>query len=1617
MTKPKPHPAPGGDLPTAGPSTSPKKALDPSRVHGSQQPPNLREAFNEFYPNGLPNVYKMLQTPGTHGVPQTYLEDYLLVGFYTNPRIEAGAIFSTQCGEKPFRKMDQLMPQRRVHLWNKDEIQSVCNSLRRLYWNHMKYMQKPSCWDDLWTYFDTCDLYNYGAMNLWNVVNHLYHENQIIAEDVRKTTAVEVGLWADTWVYKESNCQALKDWDETKGPLMALITQEDWKLIGSIHSGVITLIESAFTHRRSLLLAPEKLRLGSDVKPNHLMKSCADNSLENWLAGQRIFEPSGLPPAPATSPHQASPTSKKASAPVHVINGKHYYQSPSGKRVPSAVEVLNQSAAAAGPVAHNNSDAVLTEQTEMVNSEARETLRVSHQTRCKSTEPSHTVPSPPSGNEEKDQAASNSSAKRKKKSFKKQRDTEEFDVQTPTKAGRRGYGNPRATTGARKSTVTTSLPTSTVMEFSTLRTPEKQTNSAQATLSPSKEDDASRNGKQRDAESQADASKKPKRNQRLNQYSAGSGPQEHKSIPSLGEMNTLNRLQRLDPNLHTNHAPGVYAEGLVQPNQMHNPLGISFHPSGTFNHVVQSGQLAPQDSASNSSSYRHASMQQPFLHSKSFLPNRGRNPSNSSRLDRPEPNDNRWYQNNENLNKVNSGFNRGGYQRGGRKGTGRRGGHNQRNATAPVTQPYIGSDSIQKVRDGGPWKNKWRREGTDPIQVTCKNVQDGFAIRDYVPCSCQMCEARNRSVHVAVEAHHEISSIDMQSRIKFGLSERHGLVDEVYPLPSKEPGRFIVRFTNPSSVAEALTMGGGNMPEHALSVTFTPDMRSKWTLSEQAPTRVTPSQALDQHSSSMPFSSYPFGLVAPGNAPGVAAAHQIPPGMLHPSVANPANAHIWPRSGGQQAFSGFAQPHVLDRPTVAPQPTTDLPHFVPTVRGYSQNQTSVPGPTQLETVGQILDEPLKTKPPAEEALEDIHRNDRCDSYSPKSDGNGTDGTKARISLPNTPSKASLSTKEAHAIQPTATEKSAGNQASAEVVPRLPHTATSVPGRSVTSHNRVPSAFTENEIKERRQAWAKIPMPLNPYRSRNPTPTKPSSGPIEDGENSRVSKGDKREAYAAASELSTPTQNVTFTPDTGSIYEQSPGKQVSPTCAQKDSSALSSSEPTGQETTAEENIDQDQELATASSQIGKTVCQSESDQVQVLNPIEQDVPLQVSDKNLRPDNAQATQPKGKGKGSKPKPKSKKKKSKHKMMSQGNESNSHTSQQVQISSPPLVRPTTQAPQDVSGSVHRGPSSIIVFDDQSSEPFSPTKRHHDDPEQRSASGFSKQSKKHGNTQEITLDESDSPDEDARGRKGFRVGRGGSLRMGKTRRPRAIMTVSALAEQPTETQVSPPSSDFAFQCQNASTSAGSPSRHGPDNSAMSRLNPKAQEFVSPSRVAPIDKQIASGSSGNEIFDRPASEDTTNRTQNVIQEPLKSNLGVAPMVDTMLSAADTSTPKYRRTLSEAAQKETSTNDKEGTCQDQAKTLGKGPKRAKGKERAATVGAQKEKAEGTEGATQDSPRTPKLPGTRTRKPGLISDDWPTLPASRDRAPSKPQTPPIWGTKTKPVVENAESGEGSPVTKG
>lgn len=321
------------------------------RIRAQDQALAKQAAFADFYPNGLPVVYKMRHGYDSQGIPRHYVEDSLPVGFYTNPPADAKAIFSTMRGEHAFRRMKHLLPARRIHLWTSDEVQSACNSIRQVFWDAMRPMTRPYCWDDMWTYFDAADLYHYGALNLWNVVNHLYDENQIIFRDVAVEQALLIGQWADGWLKSEDNRRRLMAWTEAQGPIYSTLTADDTESLGTIQDDVIPLIASALKHRRSFLVHGAMQTTPS--KPMALLTARGRDEVQNWMGkstasgdtpgrtqppyplspasadtpapvGQRVFEVNGLPPRPATEKHR-----EPSDWPCFVSHrGKHYFLPP-----------------------------------------------------------------------------------------------------------------------------------------------------------------------------------------------------------------------------------------------------------------------------------------------------------------------------------------------------------------------------------------------------------------------------------------------------------------------------------------------------------------------------------------------------------------------------------------------------------------------------------------------------------------------------------------------------------------------------------------------------------------------------------------------------------------------------------------------------------------------------------------------------------------------------------------------------------------------------------------------------------------------------------------------------------------------------------------------------------------------------------------------------------------------------------------------------------------------------------------------------------------------------------------------------------------------------------------
>ncbi|KAG6036021.1 hypothetical protein E4U41_005838 [Claviceps citrina] len=325
-----------------------------ARNFGTDLPPPQRASFAKKYPCGLPRGYKMVG-PRDEGVPASYVEEYLPIGFYTKPPAHAPAKFSTAHGEREFRRMTHILPRRRIQLWDKDQLQARCNSTRKKYWADMKGMTRPSCWDDLWTYYDAFDLYHYGALNLWNLINQLFHENALIYDGMERECANHIGQWADEWIGVEENQRTLKAWTEEKdSSIVFILSEQDRRNMGDIPDDMIPLVASALKARRHLLLTGVDNFRKNREGASDVMEACQNRTFHNWLAGEKVFGNNALPSPPPAEDHICSPASKSAPPPCFQQDGRHYYL-PEGIRPSScrtgshsrAVEELQKSAAAA----------------------------------------------------------------------------------------------------------------------------------------------------------------------------------------------------------------------------------------------------------------------------------------------------------------------------------------------------------------------------------------------------------------------------------------------------------------------------------------------------------------------------------------------------------------------------------------------------------------------------------------------------------------------------------------------------------------------------------------------------------------------------------------------------------------------------------------------------------------------------------------------------------------------------------------------------------------------------------------------------------------------------------------------------------------------------------------------------------------------------------------------------------------------------------------------------------------------------------------------------------------------------------------------------------------------
>ncbi|KAF6841028.1 hypothetical protein CMUS01_03692 [Colletotrichum musicola] len=216
-------------------------------------------------------------------IPRYYV-DNLSKEFYLRPAREVRAVFSTNNGALPARTLSptaDMATGRHVYLWCAEDIQNHANSVRKKHWNLMKSMPQPTCWEDLYDYFDCVDLFHHGALNLWNLVCHLVHENKMLRDNLIHGISFEVGMWCDEWLARNHNKTRLRDFSDW-GNVLVLFDGSELEEIRQLDPFSQDILRTALAHRQHQLAG--QLGLHPPVYPgNTAAAQLHQSNMQNWL--------------------------------------------------------------------------------------------------------------------------------------------------------------------------------------------------------------------------------------------------------------------------------------------------------------------------------------------------------------------------------------------------------------------------------------------------------------------------------------------------------------------------------------------------------------------------------------------------------------------------------------------------------------------------------------------------------------------------------------------------------------------------------------------------------------------------------------------------------------------------------------------------------------------------------------------------------------------------------------------------------------------------------------------------------------------------------------------------------------------------------------------------------------------------------------------------------------------------------------------------------------------------------------------------------------------------------------------------------------------------------------
>ncbi|CAJ2504549.1 Uu.00g119430.m01.CDS01 [Anthostomella pinea] len=178
------------------------------------------------------------------------------VDFFTHAPTNFPAVFSTKNGTKTFRMVTNPTIERQGEYWHASKIQLVCDELRTQMPGECKYVEYlRGGYYDLYHYFDARDIYERGAQNLWNVMNHMAYENLWMNRELLQDAKVEFEKWAaELLLNNKSACEKLRQWNPKHHPdVLGIFTFSELDEIDGMDSFYMPSIREIFLRHHANL--------------------------------------------------------------------------------------------------------------------------------------------------------------------------------------------------------------------------------------------------------------------------------------------------------------------------------------------------------------------------------------------------------------------------------------------------------------------------------------------------------------------------------------------------------------------------------------------------------------------------------------------------------------------------------------------------------------------------------------------------------------------------------------------------------------------------------------------------------------------------------------------------------------------------------------------------------------------------------------------------------------------------------------------------------------------------------------------------------------------------------------------------------------------------------------------------------------------------------------------------------------------------------------------------------------------------------------------------------------------------------------------------------------------